>query len=413
MNRTLTALFAAFEAALVAGIGVAIPLAPLTILWGAQYGFAPDWAIFWRASADAWLLGHGVDLAVTVDAVTAKSLGLATAGQPFDVSIAALGFALLTVLLAVRAGRRIAETPHRIIGTAAALVVFAAVSFGVAVSAQFALVRPSLLQGIVLPTLVFAIGLAIGQLWSRRDGDVVLVGRLQASTRAIVGIILRGGAAAAAIVLAIAAVLLAVLLVGSYARVITLYEGLHGEALGGLAITLGQLAFIPNLVVWAASWLVGPGFAIGAGSSVTPIATALGPIPALPLLGALPQGDSTFGLAGLLVPVLAGFLVGAIFRARLGGSSGFAAPGWARLLLAGLGIGVVGGAVLGALAAASAGAAGPGRLQIVGPDGWQVFLFAAGEIGVAAVVGMLVASRRAAPESTPDLTATRPLRRVP
>ncbi len=42
-----------------------------------------------------------------------------------------------------------------------------------------------------------------------------------------------------------------------YAPIITLYESLHTEALGGVAITLGQLALLPDLVVWTASWLVG------------------------------------------------------------------------------------------------------------------------------------------------------------
>ncbi len=52
MTRRLTLLFSAFEALLVVAIGVAIPLVPLTIIWAAQFGFAPDWSIFWRASTD-------------------------------------------------------------------------------------------------------------------------------------------------------------------------------------------------------------------------------------------------------------------------------------------------------------------------------------------------------------------------
>ncbi|MDQ1555794.1 MAG: hypothetical protein QOI02_796, partial [Actinomycetota bacterium] len=265
-------------------------------------------------------------------------------------------------------------------------------------------------------TLVFAIGLALGLLRAHGASDAVpdRIGHWMAdwreSTRATLSVVLRGGAATAAIVTAIAAILVAVLFIGNYARIITLYEGLHGEGLGGFAITLGQLAFLPNLVVWAASWLVGPGFSIGAGSSVTPIATALGPIPALPVLGALPQGDSPFGLAGLLVPVIAGFLVGAVFRGRLVGTQGIVGP--RQVLLAGAGIGVVGGAVLGILAAASAGGVGPGRLQVVGPDGWQIALWAAVEIAVAALFGMLVASRQPQPRAEPGEAATQPVRRL-
>lgn len=162
INRQLTALFAALEALLVAAIGIAIPLVPLTILWAVQFGFGLDWTTFWRASVDIWLIGHGVDVTFTLDPAIAATLGLPAAGEPFDVTIAALGFALLTVLLGIRAGRRVAETRYRAIGELVALGTFAAASFIVTFSALHPLARPSLVQGTILPTLVFALGLAIG-----------------------------------------------------------------------------------------------------------------------------------------------------------------------------------------------------------------------------------------------------------
>ncbi|MEZ5189477.1 MAG: hypothetical protein R2717_00350 [Schumannella sp.] len=76
MTRRLTVLFAALEALLVVAIGVAIPLVPMTAIWAAQFGFAPDWLIFWRGAVDVWLLGHGVDVTFTLDAATASALGL-------------------------------------------------------------------------------------------------------------------------------------------------------------------------------------------------------------------------------------------------------------------------------------------------------------------------------------------------
>ena len=124
MNRPLTALFAALEALLVVGIGIGVPLVPLTFLWAFQYGLQLDWTVFWRASVDTWLIGHGSDVLLTLDPVTAIVVGFAGAGTPFALSIAALGFALLTALLGVRAGRRITETPHRRLGLVVALAVF-------------------------------------------------------------------------------------------------------------------------------------------------------------------------------------------------------------------------------------------------------------------------------------------------
>ena len=370
MNRKLTALFAAFEALLVIAIGIGIPLVPLTLLWGVQYGFAVDWTAFWRASVDLWLVGHGVDITMVLDPATAASLGIPDAGAPVTLTIAALGFALLTVVLGVRAGRRVAETRFRGLGELASLGTFGLASFAVTFTTRHPDASPSLWQGTVLPTAVFAIGLAIGVRRAQAGPDAA-PGSFRDPTRnwrpdarAAVVTALRGGAAAAAGIIALASLATAALIVGSYARVISLYESLHTELLGGITVTLGQIAFLPNIVIWAASWLVGPGFALGTGSSVSPLGTQLGPVPAIPILGALPPGHLAFGFVGLLV-------------------------------LAGLGVGLVGGVILGLLAWCSAGAAGPGRLADVGPNPWAVGVAAAIELGVAASIGLLSTVRRA------------------
>jgi hypothetical protein len=52
-------------------------------------------------------------------------------------------------------------------------------------------------------------------------------------------------------------------------------------------------------------------------------------------------------------------------------------------------MGIVAGALLGLLAWWSAGAMGPGRLAVVGPNPLLVGALAAAEIGVAAALGML------------------------
>lgn len=398
MNRQLTALFASFEAFLVIAIGIVVPLAPLTILWGVQFGFAADWLGFWRAAVDIWLLGHGVDMTFSLDPTLAASLGVPGAEVPFTVTIAALGIALMTVLLSVRAGRRIAETDYGMLGQLVAAGVFAACSFLVTLSVLDPLVRPSLWQGTLLPTVVFGVGLAIGHWLTSRDEGTRRVPQnpvarwarsWPSSVRTTVFTALRGGAAAAAGVMLVASVVASIAIAVSFAKIISLYESLHTEVLGGIVVTLGQLALLPNIVIWVASWLVGPGFAIGTGSAVSPLGTQLGPVPVIPLLGALPTGDLALGFLGLLAPVVVGFLVGAILgprvRRELGG---------VRLVLAGLGMGLVGGAILGVLAAASGGAAGPGRLAHVGPDPLAVGLLAALEIGVAAAIGLVTTLRK-------------------
>ena len=52
---------------------------------------------------------------------------------------------------------------------------------------------------------------------------------------------------------------------------------------------MAQLAYAPNAIVWAASYAIGPGFTLGNGSIVSPAATELGALPAIPLLTAVPD----------------------------------------------------------------------------------------------------------------------------
>lgn len=398
MNRSLTALFAALEAVVVVGVGIGIPLVPLTVLWAVQYGFAVDWVVFWRASADIWLVGHGVDLQVTLDSVLAASIGATESA--FPVTIAPLGFALLTLVLALRAGRRVGETRYRMLGALAGLGTFVVLSATITLTALYPLARPSIAQGIALPTLIFALGFGIGLLRTARavgdDAGSSLrdwIADWPGSVRALVRTALHGGAAAVAATVAVSAVLVSGLIALNYAEVISLYEGTHAGVVGGFALTLGQLAFMPNLVVYAACWLVGPGFAIGAGSSVSPLSTVLGPVPSIPVLGALPTGDLAFGFVGLLVPIIAAFLIGALLYPRL--APELDVDNRVRWLVgSGLAIGVTSGLLMGLLAWVSGGAAGPGRLAQVGPDALAVAGFAALEIGLAATAGLLAASRR-------------------
>ena len=393
MNRQLTLLFSALEALLVVAIGIAIPLVPLTLLWGIHYGLAVDWTVFWRTAVDIWLVGHGADITVVLAPEMSRAVGLAAASTPVTITIALLGFALLTVLLGVRAGRRVAETTHALLGTFASLATFGAASLVVTLSALHPVARPSLWQGTLLPTVVFAVGLIIGSQVVITKGRVTgpvrrWIGRWPAHVRTIVSTSLRGGAISAAGLLLVASLAATLAIITSYAEIIRLYEALHTEVLGGVAVTIGQLAILPNIVVWAASWLVGPGFAIGTGSTVSPLATSLGPIPAIPVLGALPEGDLAFGFVGLLAPVVIGFLVAAVLGPRIAGELRRR-----ELAMVAIGIAITGAAIIGLLAWASAGSAGPGRLIEVGPDPLAVAGGVFVEFAVAAGLGLLASAR--------------------
>lgn len=427
MNRRLTALFAALEALLVVGIGIGISLVPLTLMWAFQYGLQVNWLVFWRTAVDIWLLGHGVDLQLIPPAEAAGALALPGATTPFALTIAPLTFAVITVALGLRAGRRIGETPYSRTGQLSALAVFGSLAFLATQSASFAAVQPSIVQATILPTVVFALGIGFGarlrpqfipgshashgaSVRGHAENDGIerdapsqallrpaqLIARLSqwvggpgTRTRSAALAAVAGGLAATSLVIASAAVTVAILLAVNYARIIAIYEGVHSGLLGGVALTLGQLAFIPNTIVWAAAWFVGPGFSVGTGSAISPLGTFTGPLPAIPILGALPNSVGSLGFLWLLVPVLAGFVAGLLSRRRLA-AAGCVGLRWIAIV-AGV-MGLTAGVLLGGFSALSGGAAGPGRLADVGSSWLLVGLWFSLEVAVPAAIA-IAASR--------------------
>ena len=109
-----------------------------------------------------------------------------------------------------------------------------------------------------------------------------------------------------------ALVLLIAAFVAGWQQVLLLHNALAPGAAGGVVLTLGQLALVPNLLIWSAAWTAGPGFAVGTGTSVMPGHTELGALPAIPVLGALPTPGAGPGWAWavLALPVLAGAVAG-------------------------------------------------------------------------------------------------------
>jgi hypothetical protein len=178
-------------------------------------------------------------------------------------------------------------------------------------------------------------------------------------------------------------------------------------AVGALLLVLLQVGYLPNAVIWAIAFCVGPGFAFGSGTVVAPTGTALAQLPAVPMLAALPPGlhaavPGWIEPTVLAVPYLAGGLGGLLLVRAAPALALDAAPLW------GLACGVVSGGVLGLLSAVSGGPLGDGRLAVVGPSAWQVGGVSALEIGVAAAVtagaANYLALRRA---GTPGLRAAR------
>ncbi|SEB38821.1 hypothetical protein SAMN04489806_0356 [Paramicrobacterium humi] len=397
MNRLTASLLSALEAFIVVAIGVFIPLVPLTVLWGVQYGFTVDWMVFWRAACDIWLLGNGVDLTVTLDEATLQVVGIKDAAAPFAVTIAPLAFALFTVLMGVRTGRRAGRTAAWLQAGSTSVVVFALASGAIGISAVNAVATPSLLQAFCLPALVWLLGLAIGtgiELVRADESAEPLLARLSELRDRVprhVEIVLlaglRGASLAVAATVAAAAVTVAAGTFLNFSTVVSLYQASQLGVIGGIVVTIGQIAFMPNIVIWALAWFTGSGFSLGTGSTVAPAGTVTGPVPGIPLLGVLPNQDFTFGFLGLAVPIIAGFLAAvAVRKSVLAGIGGRSNALW--LAVTAVVIGVIAGIQVLLLAWWSGGAAGPGRFVEIGPAPFAVGGLAAVLVAVGCLIGM-------------------------
>lgn len=122
-----------------------------------------------------------------------------------------------------------------------------------------------------------------------------------------------------------------------------------GSVFGLTALSIG---YLPNAAIAGLSWLAGPGFSIG-GLAISLFAVHPGPVPAIPLLAALPQDPAPGWLdIALVVPLLAGAAVG-----RRCAAAADEPPQRFRILAVAATVMALGSAILGALAGGQLGAA--------------------------------------------------------
>lgn len=146
---------------------------------------------------------------------------------------------------------------------------------------------------------------------------------------------------------------------------------LTGVWSGRFAVLLLAIALVPNAAVWAASYALGPGFALGAGATVTPLGMAGHPaLPYFPLLAALPtQGHST-GLTWSIaaIPVAAGVVLGC-FATRV--PDGQRPPLLRHTIRTAATAAVTCAIMMAVLAALAGGSLGTGTLTSFGPVWWR------------------------------------------
>ena len=394
----------ALESAQAAVISALVVLAPIVAVW-ATAGFQNNnFDALARLGGQAWLLIHGVPLLL-------DTAGAGSAAQPESgtLSLIPLGLALIPFLLAWRAGRRLARASYTDQLWQALLGSWLAYAgFGIATGfvCRTADVGISLWAAAFIPLVPFGLGMVVGARreagsWSRLIGvdAVAWLSRTSQHSRwagSYLGSAIKAGSVALMASLAMSAALLAVDLFIHWNLVVAVYEGLDAGAMGGGILTIVQLGFLPNLVVFALAWISGAGFALGVGSLAGPLGTAVGPLPSVPVFAALPAGSLDFGFVALVVPALAGALAGWWFLRE--GENHFdewlsikIRARWFTAAASTLVLGAVIGSVAGLLAAGLAwlarGSAGIGRLTEIGPDPLRTALFVAAEVGTGVVIG--------------------------
>ena len=193
----------------------------------------------------------------------------------------------------------------------------------------------------------------------------------------------RAGLWGAAALLGVGLVVVLALVALAWGEVSTISEQVGAAAFGEVVLLIAQVMALPNLALWAVSFVAGPGFQVVDGSSVTWAGAESGLLPMVPVLAALPQPGAFawFAAVSSLGVVAVGGLVARRALAevarlsRLRTKLAVAASACLTTALA-----------LGALDVLAGGSVGQFRLSSVGvPAGWLVLALLA-ELLLGAVV---------------------------
>ena len=359
-----------------AGLGVLAVMVLVLVAWATASDSGADAPDAVATALQAWLVGHHAHLAVPGGELALVPLGLT-----------ALPLALLHTAT-LRAGRAAGVR-----GRTGVLALASAVTATYAVVATFvALVaRTDAVQALPVSAFVGAAGVAA---LGAGSGAVRATGSWTGVTRRLPPLVraaLPAAVAALAALVAGGAMLAGGSLAAHHEQAALLFDGLDAGIGGGVLLAALCLLYAPTAAVWGVSYVVGPGFAVGVGTSVSMTGTDLGAVPAFPLLAALPQEPGpVWGPLVLVVPVLAGVLAGLLAH-RGGAGSG---AGWRPVAEVSAMTGGLVAAAVTALSLLASGPAGPGRLVETGPTWWATGLAAGLEVAAVMAAALLVLRRR-------------------
>lgn len=379
------------------GITLAICMAVSVIGWFlADAGAHGETTDALRIGADAWLLGHGSDVLA--------------AGSP--IGITPLGLTALLALVGFRCGRWAGTGAQKVEGPklkgqklkgqklegpklkgrgiqaekplAVAIAVCAGVyvvsTIIIAELCMHASAAPSIpraiLGALLVSVLACGLGLAVGTgrlavWWDRVPGHARSIAH--------------GALSGALVLVAAAAILVAVSLLVSFNEAANVFSGLRLSVGDALMMVLVSALLAPNAALLGVSYLIGPGFAIGTGTSVTATSVTLGAVPAFPLLAALPSDGPVPGWVSALmvVPALCAMVGAGVAQHH------YAVPAWDSAALRGFGSGLGAGLLVWLLVGLAGGPMGTGRMADIGAPMGELLVTAVGAMSIGGLLGGL------------------------
>lgn len=354
-------------------------------------------------SSRTWLSSHGV----TIFFAEGKVAGLKV--PAFIYNLIPLGFSILIGWAMFRSGRKLSGEKYLGFGWAGAILTYLLVSVivtSVAITKAIFVVQ---WQGVFIPVALFAalvvVGSVVGTAMLFEDSEpselrekirnffIGLIDKLPWAIKPLIGPALRAGTGVVAAMSAVSAIMISALLAVNWIEIIKLYQSLQLTLLGTFTVSTGQLTLMPNLIAFGNAWLTGVGFSVGQGSTVSPLVTELGPLPAIPMLASLPTSSSSLGVLFILVPLLAAFFSTLLVKSHTAELRFNYSSATTAAISLGLSIGLVAAVQMWLLVELASGSLGPGRMSLVGANPWVVAGVTFAEVSIASVLAAFFSAR--------------------
>ena len=393
----------ALGAAFVVAIGFFSIFALNITTWLIEQTQGATFQSVFQDSSRTWLSAHGVPILFA----EGKLAGLKVPAFVYD--LIPLGFSILIGWAIYRSGKKLSGEKYLGFGWLGAILSYLLISVLVVSAAVTKEIFVVQWQGVFLPTVLFVVILIAGSLVGEpmlfedsepselreriRNFFIGLVDKLPWAIKPLIGPALRAGTGVVAAMSAVSAIMISILLAVNWIEIIKLYQSLQLSFLGTFTVSTGQLALMPNLIAFGNAWLTGAGFSVGQGSLVSPLVTELGPLPAIPMLAALPISSSSLGVLFILVPLLAAFFGTLLVKSHTAELRFNYASATTAAISLGLSIGLVAAVQMWILVELASGSLGPGRMSLVGSNPWVVAGITFAEVSIASILAAFFSAR--------------------